>query len=62
MAEENLRRSLLMSHMDATVLFTRPISLTLLLLGLITLVWPWFQEWYQKRMAAKLGVDVTKDC
>lgn len=62
MAEENLRRSLLMSHMDATVFFTRPISLILLLLGFITLVWPWFQEWYQKRMAAKLGVEVPKDC
>lgn len=61
MAEENLRRSLLMNHMDLSVFFTRPISLLLLSLGLITLVWPWFQEWYQHRMAKKLGVDLPKE-
>jgi putative tricarboxylic transport membrane protein len=61
MAEENLRRSLLMNHMDITVFFTRPISLVLLTLGVITLVWPWFQEWYQNRMAQKIGVDLTKE-
>lgn len=61
MAEENLRRSLLMSHMDATVFFTRPISLVLLILGALTLVWPWIQEWYQKRMSDKLGIDVHLD-
>jgi putative tricarboxylic transport membrane protein len=50
-----------MNHMDATVFFTRPISLVLLSLGLITLVWPWAQEWYQNRMAKKLGVDLPKE-
>jgi putative tricarboxylic transport membrane protein len=61
MAEENLRRSLGMFHMDWSIFVTRPISLVLLLLGVITLVWPWAQEWYQNRMAAKLSVDVPKE-
>jgi putative tricarboxylic transport membrane protein len=57
MAEENLRRALMSSNMDATIFFTRPISLCLLLVAALTLVWPWFQDWYQKRTAEKLGVE-----
>lgn len=57
-AEENLRRSLLVSEMDISIFFTRPISLTLLVIGAITLVWPWIQNWYQQRLAKKLGVKV----
>ncbi len=61
MAEENLRRSLGMFHMDWSVFVTRPISLVLLIFAVITLVWPWAQEWWQNRMAAKLGVEVPKE-
>lgn len=57
MAEENLRRALMASEMDPTVFFTRPISLTLLVVAALTLVWPWFQEWYQNRTAEKVGVE-----
>lgn len=56
MAEENLRRALMASEMDVTIFFTRPISLCLLLVAALTLVWPWFQDWYQKRTADKLGI------
>lgn len=53
MAEENLRRALLVYNMDLTIFFTRPISLVLLLLGVVTLIFPWLQEWFQRRAAAK---------
>jgi putative tricarboxylic transport membrane protein len=56
MAEENLRRSLLMSEMDPAIFVTRPISLVLLILGAVTLVWPWVQEHYQRKVAAQSGV------
>lgn len=57
MAEENLRRALMSSNMDPTIFFTRPISLCLLLIAALTLIWPWLQEWYQKRTAEKLGIE-----
>jgi putative tricarboxylic transport membrane protein len=44
--------------MDISIFFTRPISLTLLLIGAVTLVWPWIQDWYQQRVAKKVGVKV----
>ena len=56
-AEENLRRSLLVSKMDISIFFTRPITLVLLIIAAITLVMPWVQEWYQTRLAQKAGVD-----
>lgn len=59
-AEENMRRALLGSHMDYSIFVTRPISLTLLLIAAITLIWPWVQDWYQKRVAKKVGVKI--DC
>lgn len=61
MTEENLRRSLLMSNSDWSIFVTRPISLALLAVGLITLIWPWIQEWYQNRIARRLGVEVPKE-
>jgi putative tricarboxylic transport membrane protein len=38
MMEENLRRALLLSRGDATVFFTRPISLTLLIIAAILML------------------------
>ena len=38
MMEENLRRALLLAHGDATVFFTRPLSLALLLLAAFLLL------------------------
>ena len=38
MMEENLRRALLLSRGDPAVFFTRPISLTLLIISLLLLV------------------------
>ena len=61
MTEENLRRSLLMSNSDWSIFVTRPISLALLAVGLLTLIWPWIQEWYQNRIARRLGVEVPKE-
>ncbi|HYF95264.1 MAG TPA: tripartite tricarboxylate transporter permease [Symbiobacteriaceae bacterium] len=60
MAEENLRRALLMFDMNPMIFVTRPISLSLLLIGLLTLVWPWVQEWYQRRVAVRSGVPLSK--
>jgi putative tricarboxylic transport membrane protein len=59
-AEENMRRALLGSHMDYSIFITRPISLTLLVIAAITLIWPWAQDWYQQRVAKKAGVKL--DC
>lgn len=52
-AEENLRRSLLMSEMDATVFITRPISLVLFIIAALTLIWPWIQERYRKKVVER---------
>ena len=40
MVENNLRRSLIMSNGDAGIFFSRPISVTLILLSIITLMLP----------------------
>lgn len=55
-AEENLRRSLLMSEMDPTVFITRPISLVLLMIAALTLIWPWIQERYRRKVAERNGI------
>jgi putative tricarboxylic transport membrane protein len=47
MLEENLRRTLMLSHGDATVLFTRPLSAVLLSIAaglLLLMVLPFFKE------------------
>jgi putative tricarboxylic transport membrane protein len=61
MTEENLRRALLMSDSDWSIFITRPISLGLLGVGLLTLIWPWVQDWYQNRIAKRLGIEVPKE-
>ncbi len=60
MAEENLRRTLLKTNMDWSVFVTRPISLVLLLIGALTLIWPWVQEFYQKKAMEKMEVGTTE--
>ena len=48
--EENLRRAMLLSRGDATVFFTRPLSLSLLILALLALAGP---KLYQLAMKPK---------
>jgi putative tricarboxylic transport membrane protein len=40
MAESNLRRALVLSQGDVTILFTRPIAVTLLAITALSLIWP----------------------
>ena len=61
MAEENLRRALLSFEMDWTIFFTRPICLALLIVAALTLIWPWVQERYQRRVAERSGIAPTRD-
>ena len=47
MLEENLRRTLMLSHGDATVFFTRPLSAVLLSISallLLAIVLPYFKK------------------
>ena len=50
--EDNFRRSLIMSQGDWTTFFTRPISLTLLLINLFILVGPYLMGLFRKRASA----------
>jgi putative tricarboxylic transport membrane protein len=38
MAEQNLRRSLIISHGDATIFFTRPISAAFIILSVVVII------------------------
>lgn len=49
MMEENLRRSLVMSHGSLEIFFTRPITVSLLILALISLLTPFIRNWLQNR-------------
>ena len=39
---------------DWTIFFTRPICLALLVVAAVTLIWPWAQEHYQRRVAEQM--------
>ena len=54
MVEENFRRTLVMSHGDYTVFFTRPIAATLLLFSLISVVGTIIRERKGKRIVGEL--------
>jgi putative tricarboxylic transport membrane protein len=45
MAEGNFRRSLVMSHGDYSIFFTRPISATFIIIGIISLFFPIITKW-----------------
>lgn len=47
--EANLRRSLIMSEGSISVFFTRPISMALISLAILTLLTPFVKKWYQNR-------------
>lgn len=49
MLEANLRRSLVLSNGDLSILFTRPISLILILLAILTLVYPFISTLIKNR-------------
>jgi TctA family transporter len=58
LVENNLRRSLLLSRGDVTIFFTRPISLTFMLLTLTLLLLvllPVLREWFRRRSVQKGG-------
>lgn len=46
--ESSLRQSMLIFHGDLTQFFTRPISCTLLVIGLLITIWPLFGRWFRR--------------
>jgi putative tricarboxylic transport membrane protein len=54
MVEENFRRTLVMSHGDYLVFFTRPIAATLLIFSLISVVTTIIRERKGKRIVGEL--------
>lgn len=53
MAEQSVRRALLISRGDATELFTRPLSAVLVLCTLAVLLWPLVKVWRSRVVAAR---------
>ncbi len=51
--ETNLRRSLILSAGDPSIFITRPISLVILIVSVLSLVSPFFRTWSTKRKQAK---------
>ncbi len=47
--ESNLRRSLILSQGDASVFFTRPISLTIMVLAILSLAYPMIRKFMEDR-------------
>jgi putative tricarboxylic transport membrane protein len=45
MAESNLRRALTLSQGDASIFFTRPISLLFIVLTIASFLWPLWTWW-----------------
>ena len=52
-AESNYRRSLALSQGDASIFFTRPITVVLLVISLVSLLWGPIREVIQKRRGPK---------
>ncbi|WP_058487036.1 tripartite tricarboxylate transporter permease [Defluviitalea phaphyphila] len=61
MAERELRKSLIMSEGDISVLFTRPISAVLLILAIITLFTPIIKSVIAKAKNKKVDKNVSSD-
>lgn len=55
MLEANLRRALVISNGDISILFTRPISLTLIVLTVLTLFYPFFIKKYKDKKSVDLN-------
>ena len=53
MAEQSVRRALLISRGDATELFTRPISAVLIVMTLLVIVWPVVKALRRRRLRAR---------
>ena len=55
MADENLRRALLLTHGDVSIFFTRPISIFFMLLiaYMILIQLPFYKRWKENRKAKK---------
>ena len=53
MAEQSVRRALLISRGDATELFTRPISAVLIVMTLLVIVWPVVKALQRRRLRAR---------
>jgi putative tricarboxylic transport membrane protein len=52
LAEEELRRSLVISGGDISIFFTRPISLTLLVLAVVGIITPYYRNYKMRKTAA----------
>jgi putative tricarboxylic transport membrane protein len=52
LAEAKLRSGLMMTAGSITPIFTRPLSLTFLLIALVLLIWPLYSDWRRQRRAA----------
>jgi putative tricarboxylic transport membrane protein len=58
-AEDQFRRAMQMANNDFTVFFTRPISLTFILLALISILFPLVSKWVKHRRMKLRGEDNT---
>ncbi len=54
-AEDQFRRAMQMANNDITIFFTRPISLVLLLLALVSILYPLLKKWINARRAKLRG-------
>jgi putative tricarboxylic transport membrane protein len=52
LAEAKLRSGLMMTAGSITPIFTRPLSLTFLLIALVLLIWPLYSDWRRQRRTA----------
>ena len=55
LCESNFRRALVISDGKYSIFFTRPISLILLIVSVLSLFWPTFKRYLAKRKKAKAG-------
>lgn len=58
LAEAKLRSGLMMTAGSITPIFTRPLSLTFLLIAVVLLIWPLYGEWKRRRLPQR-EIDVT---
>ena len=59
--ESNFRRAMSMSRGDASIFFTRPISLVFIIVSVLSCAWPFISDMIEKRKQAKQGEGVNND-
>jgi putative tricarboxylic transport membrane protein len=57
LAEQSMRQSLLMSQGEASIFFTRPLSLLFLICGAILFLYPFMVAWRRRLQQAKAATQ-----